>query len=73
MERDRHEEARESLNKLRSGRGDSIIDLEFREIRDVILADRAQGNITWKSIITKPSWRKRLLLGCGVHLFSQLR
>ena len=72
MERDRHEEARKSLNKLRSGRGDEIIDLEFREIRDVILADRAQGDINWKSIITKPTWRKRLILGCGVQFFGPL-
>lgn len=64
MERDRYDEARKTLNKLRSGRDSFIIDLEFREIRDVILADRAQlGDITWKSILTKPSWRRRLVLG----------
>ncbi|KAF6814792.1 High-affinity glucose transporter 5 [Colletotrichum musicola] len=72
MEKDRHEEARKSLNKLRSGRDQETIELEFREIRDVILADRALGDITWKSIITKPSWRKRLLLGCGVQAFGPL-
>ncbi|KXH55436.1 hypothetical protein CSAL01_05073 [Colletotrichum salicis] len=72
MERDRHEDARRSLGKLRSGLDEETIDLEFREIRDVILADRALGNISWKSIITKPSWRKRLLLGCGVQAFGPL-
>ncbi|KAL0940468.1 High-affinity glucose transporter 5 [Colletotrichum truncatum] len=72
MERDRHEEARKSLNKLRSGLDPETIELEFREIRDVILADRALGNITWTSIITKPTWRKRLLLGCGVQAFGPL-
>ncbi|OLN86688.1 High-affinity glucose transporter 5 [Colletotrichum chlorophyti] len=72
MEKDRHEEARRSLAKLRSGLDEETIDLEFREIRDVILADRALGDVSWKSIITKPSWRKRLLLGCGVQAFGPL-
>lgn len=72
MERDRHEEALASLKVLRSGKDEETIDLEYREIRDVIAADRALGNITWTSIITKPSWRKRLLLGCGVQAFGPL-
>ncbi|KZL85902.1 hexose carrier protein [Colletotrichum incanum] len=72
MERDRHEDARRSLGKLRSGLDEETIDLEFREIRDVILADRALGDISWKSIITKPSWRKRLVLGCGVQALGPL-
>jgi MFS family permease len=72
MEKDRHEEALASLNKLRSGYDSEIIELEYREIRDVIEADRALGNITWLSIITKASWRKRLLLGCGVQAFGPL-
>ncbi|KAE8366020.1 general substrate transporter [Aspergillus caelatus] len=72
MEKDRHEEARQVLNRLRSGLPETVIDLEYREIRDVILADRALGDITWKSIIMKPTWRKRLLLGCGVQAFGPL-
>ncbi|KAJ4353202.1 uncharacterized protein N0V89_004928 [Didymosphaeria variabile] len=72
MEKDRHEEALASLKVLRKGIDEEIIDLEFREIRDVIVADRALGNITWTSIITKTSWRKRLLLGCGVQAFGPL-
>ncbi|KAF2125668.1 general substrate transporter [Dothidotthia symphoricarpi CBS 119687] len=72
MEKDRHEEAMASLKKLRTGIDGETIDLEFREIRDVIIADRALGNINWLSIITKASWRKRLLLGCGVQAFGPL-
>ncbi|KAK1146762.1 hypothetical protein N8T08_002523 [Aspergillus melleus] len=72
MEQDRHEEARKVLESLRSGLNPERIDLEFREIRDVILADRALGDITWRSIITKPSWRRRLILGCGVQAFGPL-
>ncbi|KAF9873843.1 hypothetical protein CkaCkLH20_08577 [Colletotrichum karsti] len=72
MERDRHEEARKSLIVLRNHLEEERIELEFREIRDVILADRALGDISWKSIITKPSWRRRLILGCGVQAFGPL-
>ncbi|KAI0205104.1 general substrate transporter [Astrocystis sublimbata] len=72
LERDRADEARASLNKLRSGGDPHLIELEFREIRDVILADRELGNISWKSILVKPSWRRRLFLGCGVQAFGPL-
>lgn len=72
MEKDRHEEARAVLQKLRSGQDDRVIELEFREIRDVIIADREAGKVSWKSIVTRPTWRKRLLLGCGVQAFGPL-
>ncbi|KAH7378469.1 general substrate transporter [Phaeosphaeria sp. MPI-PUGE-AT-0046c] len=71
-EKDRHEEAIASLRKLRRGTDEDTIDLEYREIRDVIMADRAMGNLHWASILTKPTWRKRLLLGCGVQAFGPL-
>ncbi|KAK6827160.1 hypothetical protein PG987_010501 [Apiospora arundinis] len=72
LEKDRAEDARKSLHRLRRGLDQHVIELEFREIRDVILADRELGNVNWKSIITKPTWRKRLLLGCGVQAFGPL-
>ncbi|KAL4893749.1 general substrate transporter [Aspergillus ambiguus] len=72
MEKDRHEEAREVLLRLRGSDNFEHVDLEFREIRDVILADRAVGHVSWKSILTEPSWRKRLLIGCGVQAFGPL-
>lgn len=72
MEKDRHEEARTVLSKLRNGENPSRIDLEFIEIRDVIAADREIGKVSAMSILTKSSWRKRLLLGCGVQAFGPL-
>lgn len=73
MERDRPEEALAALKKLHGdGSNDEYIELEFREIRDVIAADRATTDITWASIFQKPSWRRRLLLGCGVQAFGPL-
>ncbi|KAL4876366.1 general substrate transporter [Aspergillus karnatakaensis] len=72
MEKDRHEEAKAVLMRLRSNLSPDVVELEFREIRDVIDADRAAGNTSWKTIITKPSWRRRLILGCGVQAFGPL-
>lgn len=72
IEQDRHDEARAVLNVLRSGSDPVVIDLEFREIRDVIEADRTIAQVSWRSIITKPTWRKRLILGCGVQAFGPL-
>lgn len=72
MEKDRHEEARTALYKLRNGETESHINLEFIEIRDVIAADREIAKVSTMSILTKPSWRKRLLLGCGVQAFGPL-
>jgi MFS family permease len=72
MEKDKHEEARAVLHKLRSGEDQEVIELELQEIRDVIIADRALGEVSWKSILTRPTWRKRLLLGCGIQAFGPL-
>jgi MFS family permease len=72
MEKDKHEEARAVLHRLRSGQDQELIELEVQEIRDVIAADRALGEVSWKSILTRPTWRKRLLLGCGIQAFGQL-
>jgi sugar porter (SP) family MFS transporter len=72
MEKDRPEEARAALEKLHGdGTNDEYIDLEFREIHDVIIADRTLNVIPWKAIFTKPTWRRRLLLGCAVQAFGQ--
>jgi len=74
-EKDRWDEARNILQKLHhdgSAETDQRIELEFREIRDVIEADRLNNSTSISQIFTKPSWRKRLLLGCGVQAFGPL-
>lgn len=72
MEKDKHQEARVVLEKLRHGQNTSRINLEFIEIRDVIAADREIARVSAWSILTKPTWRKRLLLGCAVQAFGPL-
>ncbi|KAH7382047.1 general substrate transporter [Cadophora sp. MPI-SDFR-AT-0126] len=75
MEQDRHEEALATLHALHddaTGSNSEYVELEFREIRDVIQADRSANKITWSSIFQKASWRRRLFLGCGVQAFGPL-
>ncbi|KAB8258837.1 general substrate transporter [Aspergillus pseudonomiae] len=72
MEKDRYEEAKTVLTRLRGNASPGLVELEFCEIRDVIDADRAAGNTSWRTIVTKPSWRRRLILGCGVQAFGPL-
>lgn len=73
IEKDRLEEARLVLEKLHStGDNEEFLDLEFREIRDTIVADKTRAQMTWKGLLAKPTWRRRLFLGCGVQAFGQL-
>jgi MFS family permease len=75
VERDRHDEAKKVLQKLRSNgtlEQDKFVALELKEIVDVVAADRLHNQTSWKTIFTKASWRKRLILGCGVQAFGPL-
>ena len=73
IEKDRLDEARLSLRKLHgTGDNDEFLDLEYREIRDTIIAEKAVAVKSWSTILTKASWRRRLLLGCGIQAFGQL-
>ncbi|KAF7548052.1 hypothetical protein G7Z17_g7308 [Cylindrodendrum hubeiense] len=73
IEKERYDEARKVLSKLHgNGHNEDIIELEYREIYDSIAADYSLEVIPWKALFTKPSWRRRLLLGCGVQAFGQL-
>ncbi|GAB7364943.1 hypothetical protein MBLNU230_g5728t1 [Neophaeotheca triangularis] len=74
VEKGRISEARHNLMRLRSGSPDTEtqVELEMREICDVVAADRANEQTSWTTIFTKPTWRKRLLLGCGVQALGPL-
>ncbi|KAJ5372716.1 hypothetical protein N7517_004722 [Penicillium concentricum] len=75
MEKDRHEEALVSLQNLHgdgTAETSQYIELEFQEIRETIQAERLHTQISFTSILRKPSWRRRLILGCGVQAFGVL-
>lgn len=73
IEKDRHEEARLVLEKMHgNGSNQEFLDLEYREIRDTIVAEKSLQIPAWSALLKKPSSRRRLLLGCGVQAFGQL-
>jgi prepilin-type processing-associated H-X9-DG protein len=73
IEKDQHEDARLVLEKLHgNGSNAAFLDLEYREIRDTIVAEATLSVQTWSGLISRPSWRRRLALGCGVQAFGQL-
>ncbi|KAJ3535859.1 hypothetical protein NM208_g6960 [Fusarium decemcellulare] len=73
MEKDRAEETRETLRRLHyDGTNDDFILAEFQEIQNSIQADGRSQTRSWSEIIKRPSWRRRLLLGCGIQAFGQL-
>ena len=73
VENNRLEEARAALKKLHgTGNNDDFLDLEYREIRDTIVAEKENTVRSWTKILTKASWRRRLFLGCGIQAFGQL-
>ncbi|KAL1960922.1 hypothetical protein VTO42DRAFT_5906 [Malbranchea cinnamomea] len=72
MEKDRDAQCKEVIRLLHgTGDNDEFLELEFREIKDAITADRIAKRNSWKSMIANPKIRKRLLLGCGVQFFCQ--
>lgn len=72
VEKERYEEAQATLNRLRGGNDQVMINLEFQEIRDTIVAEKQVTVKSWKEIFSRPAWRKRLVLGMGLQAFSQL-
>ncbi|KAJ5368665.1 general substrate transporter [Penicillium cataractarum] len=73
IEKDQQEAAKAVLRKLHgNGSNEEFLELEYREIRDTIVAEKTLAVQTWRALIAKPSWRKRLALGCGVQAFGQL-
>jgi hypothetical protein len=72
-ERGRDEEAKKVIRKLfADGNNEEYLELVFIEIQDVIQADKQVATHSWKAIFTRPSWRRRLLLGCAIQSFGQL-
>ena len=75
LEHGHADEAQHVLDRLHLRKDQSnrdFVDLEFKEIRDAILAEKSaiQG-IGWKLLVTKRSYRRRVLLACGIQAFTQ--
>lgn len=64
---DRHDEASRVLHRLHTK---EEADIELLQIHNQVIIDRTLRSSYW-SLFTKPSYRKRVLLGCGTWTFIQ--
>lgn len=72
VEKGREEDALKVLTRLRKGAGAAAINTEFQEIRVTIQAENSITAPGWSIMFKVPAWRKRLFLGTGVQVFTQL-
>jgi len=72
VEKGREEDALKVLTRLRSATDAAAINAEFQEIRATIQAENAITAPGWTIMFKVPTWRKRLFLGTGVQVFTQL-
>ncbi|KAF5537577.1 hypothetical protein FMEXI_9783 [Fusarium mexicanum] len=72
VERGKLDEAEIVLKRLRTGNDDEMLQRELTQMRDQIQWERENEESTLKVMLTKPSYRKRLLLGCGVQIGQQI-
>ena len=69
IEQGQEDHAFELVKKLHfTGQNSVFIQREFQEMRDQILAEKEQTVRSYKDVFTKPSWRRRVLLACGVWI-----
>jgi sugar porter (SP) family MFS transporter len=73
IEKDRDDAAMKILRKLHyDGHNDEWIQNEYNEIRATLSAERAITAPGWAVMFKVPAWRKRLLLGVLIQVFTQL-
>ena len=72
IEADRDDDGMKVLRKLHyNGSNDDWIQLEYNEIRATISAEKAITVPGWRVMFQVPQWRKRLLHGTLVQVFTQ--
>lgn len=73
IEKDRDDVGLKTLRKLHyNGSNDEWIQNEYNEIRATISAEKAITAPGWAVMFKVPQWRKRLLLGTLIQVFTQL-
>jgi len=73
IEADRDDEGMKVLRKLHfDGTNDDWVQGEYNEIRATISAEKAITAPGWMIMFRVPQWRKRLLHGTLVQVFTQL-
>ncbi|KAH8799147.1 general substrate transporter [Xylogone sp. PMI_703] len=73
IEKGRYEEAKNTMVRLRASHTDSdYLEKEFTQMRDQIEYEAEQEETTLMGILRKPSYRKRLILGCLIQVGQQI-
>lgn len=73
IEKDRDDDGMKILRKLHyNGRNEEWIQTEYNEIRATISAEKAITAPGWSVMFEVKQWRKRLMLGTLVQVFTQL-
>ncbi|KAF9892239.1 hypothetical protein FE257_002016 [Aspergillus nanangensis] len=73
VETERFEQAKAVLENLHGdGLNDAFLQAEFREIVDTITAEKQIAVRSWREMVSRGSWRRRLVLGMGIQAFGQL-
>ncbi|KAB5539397.1 general substrate transporter [Coniochaeta sp. 2T2.1] len=73
MEQDRVEEADRTLRRLRGAHADPLlVTRELTQIQEQIQWEKANEERSLMGILRKPSYRKRLVLGCLVQIGQQI-
>ncbi|KAL2016689.1 hypothetical protein VTK56DRAFT_3191 [Thermocarpiscus australiensis] len=67
IERGEYSRAFELVKKLHfTGKNEDFVRNEFHEMRDQILIEKENTVRSYKEAFAKPSWRRRILLACGI-------
>lgn len=72
IRKEKDDKAMKVLRRLHlSVGGEELVLKEFHEIKCHLAAESVAFKPTWKEILTKPSWRRRVLLAAALQSFSQ--
>jgi len=73
VEKGRYEEAKKVMKRLRTHSEDSdYLEKEFKQMRDQIEYEAENEETSLMGILRKPSYRKRLILGCLIQIGQQI-
>ncbi|KAB8072996.1 general substrate transporter [Aspergillus leporis] len=74
IEKGRAEAGREVLTRLhlnKDGSNVHMVDTEFAQIKDNIAEEKPTAVHSWREILSQARWRHRVLLACGIQVFTQ--
>lgn len=74
MEKGREEEGRSVLARLHLNQGatnSQLLEHELFQIQESLVSEKQSAVRSWRQLLLSPRWRHRVLLACGLQVFSQ--